>query len=118
MRARRGLLLHRPIPPRIEVDHRIRAGQVESRAARFQADEKKWNTRVILEAVHFGLTFHGLSVEITETQFSPPGLVAEEMQHAHELAEEEHAMPAVDGLVDQLERPVPSPTAPSISLPP
>ena len=58
---------------------------------------------VVLEAVDLRLAVGGLAVEVTEGDLAPPRLVAQQMQHAHELAEEQHAMAAVDRLVDQLE---------------
>ena len=69
MRARRRLLLHRRIPPRIEMDDRVRAGQIQARAARLQADEEKRNARVALEPVDLGLPLDRLAVEVAESEF-------------------------------------------------
>ena len=87
MGPRGRLLFHGGIPPRIEMNHGIRAGQIEPRPARLQADEKKRNIGVRLKTVDLGLPLHRLPVEITKTQLTPLGLVAQQMQHAHELAE-------------------------------
>ncbi len=50
-----------------------------------------------------GLALGGLAVEVAEAEFAARGLVAQQVEDANELAEEEDAMAAVDGFVDQLE---------------
>ena len=42
-----GLILRRQIPPRVIVDHHVRAGQVQSRSACFQRDQEYRRIAVI-----------------------------------------------------------------------
>src|ERR1041385_1729182 len=49
--AIRGLVLHRWIPPRVEMDDRVCAGERKAHAAGLKTDEKDGNLRVALESL-------------------------------------------------------------------
>ncbi|MNV99245.1 hypothetical protein D3C71_1945810 [compost metagenome] len=60
-----GLILHRRVPPGIEVDHCISLRQVQPGSPRLEADEKQRH-RLVLEAPHrlLALTDAALTVQI------------------------------------------------------
>ena len=101
MRAVGGLVFHRRIPPRIEMNHRVRARQVQAHAAGFQADEKHRDRGVALKSLHHRAAIGGRAVEVTELNVFRRELLLEQRQHAHELAEDQHAMAAVDDFLQQ-----------------
>ena len=58
VRAVRRLRFHGGVPPRIQVDHGVRAGQVQAEAACFQADQEQ-RRAAALEVVDARLTRRG-----------------------------------------------------------
>src|SRR5437764_2758374 len=64
--AVRGLVLHRRIPPRVEMNDCVRAGEREAHAAGLEADEKDGNLRVALEFLHHGTAISGRAIEVAE----------------------------------------------------
>src|SRR5436190_10146715 len=100
MRAIRGLVLDRGIPPRIEMNDRVRAGEVQSHAAGLEADEK--NRRgTALKFLHDIATVCCGAIEVAEVNFLLVQLLLEQRQHADELAEDEHAMSTVRDFLEQ-----------------
>src|SRR5207302_532127 len=90
--AVRGLVFHRRIPPRVEMNDCVRAGEREAHAAGLEADEKDGNLRVALEFLHHGAAIGGRAVEVAELNVLRRELVPEQRKHRRELAEDQHAM--------------------------
>src|SRR5258705_7481904 len=100
--AVRGLVLNRRIPPRVEMNDCVRAGERETHAAGLEADEKDGNLRVALEFLHHGTAICGRAVEVAELNVLRREPVLKQRKHRRELAEDQHAMTAVHGLLQQL----------------
>ena len=84
-----GLHFDGGIPPRIEVDDVIGGGQVQAHAARFEADEKEGNIRVVLELIHFGLAVFRLPVEIHVFDLARVQFPLRQFQRFDKLREDE-----------------------------
>src|SRR5438552_1018434 len=102
VRAIRGLVLHRRVPPRVEMDDRVRASECEANTAGFEADEKHGDFRVALEFFDDRAAIRRRAIEVAELNVLRRELVLEQPEHGRELAEDQHAVTAVHGLLQQL----------------
>ena len=96
-----GLVFHGRIPPRIEMDDRVGAGEVQAYAAGFQADEEHGDCGGVLEALNDRAAIGRGTVEVAELYALIVEPVFQQCQHAGELAENKYAMAAVDHFFQQ-----------------
>ena len=97
-----GLGFHGWIPPGIEMDNRVRPGEVEADAARLEADEENGDGRVALEMVDdLGAVARG-AVEVAEGDVPGGEIVADEREHLGELTEDQDAVAAVEDFLEEL----------------
>src|SRR6266567_2945729 len=80
----------------------VGGGKIQADPARFQADQEDGNRGIALEAIHNFLTLFGRAIEIAEWNLELLQAFTDEMQHRDELAEDEHAMFAVDRFLEEL----------------
>src|SRR5207342_1960251 len=97
-----GLRLDRWIPPRIEMNDGVGSGKIQADAAGFQTDQEDGNRGIALEAIHDVLTLFGRTIKIAEWNHELLQAFTDEVQHRHELAEDEDAMFAVDRFLEEL----------------
>jgi len=98
-----GLILGGRVPPRVVVDYQIRACQVEAGAARFEGNEEDLAVTAV-EAVAETLTFLRVrgAIQIQAGNTFPVQTLADDLQHAHKLAEDQHPPSGINGGVDGL----------------
>src|SRR6185436_12706128 len=102
VRAVGRLIFHCRIPPWVEVNYRVRPREVEADTARLEADEEHGNRRGLLKTLHDFAAIRRRAVEVTVFNALRRQLFLEQREHRDELAEHEHAMPAVDDFLQQL----------------
>ncbi len=90
------------VPPGVEVDDGIGAGEVEAGAAGLERDQEDRDARLLVESVDPFDAILRRAVEIFV--FNAVGVEgsANVVEHLDELAEDEHAVSAVDRFVDDL----------------
>ena len=96
-----GLAFNGGIPPGIEMDDGIGAGEVEADAAGFEADEEDRDGGVVLELVDDLGAVAGGAVEVTEGDFAGGQVFADQREHLGELAEDEDAVATVEDLLEE-----------------
>src|SRR2546422_6250153 len=101
MRPVGGLGFDRWIPPWVEVNHGIGASEVQADAAGLEADQKDGKRIVALETVDDFAAVGSRAIEEGIGDFLGFKPLANKCQHAHELAEDQHTMAAVDDLLEQ-----------------
>ena len=101
MRAVGGLIFDGGIPPRIEVNHGVCSGKVQTYATRLKADEEHGNGRRVLKAADDCGAIAGRAVEVTEFNVLGGELRLDDREHRDELAEHEHAMAAIDDFLEK-----------------
>ena len=91
-----GLILDRRVPPRIEVDDGVGRGEVEAGAARLEADEEHRQPRIVLEAVDaLGAVLGGAVEVLVGDAVLLSSAFSMSCSIDHELAEDEHLVPAL-----------------------
>ena len=103
MRTVCGLILNGRVPPRVEVDYHVRAREVESGAAGVEGNKEKRYRFVRVEPAAFAESVLGGAVQVAVGDAARLQLAPQDREHRDELAEDQHAVPAVDGLVEHLE---------------
>ena len=103
MRAVGSLRLGGGVPPRVEVDDDVGAGEVEAGAAGLQRDEENGYGGVGLETIDLGLAgFRGeRTIEVTVGDFLGGEFLAHETEQAGKLREDEEAVAVVERLLQQ-----------------
>src|SRR5580765_5293617 len=81
MGAIRGLDFHRRVPPRVEMDDRVRAGERKANTAGLEADKKHGDFRVALEFFHHSTAIGRRAIEVTELYVLRRELVLEQPEH-------------------------------------
>src|SRR5437764_1001588 len=100
MSAVRGLGLNGGIPPRVEMDNRVGAGEVEAGATRFERDQENGYFSGLIETIHFSLpsTNRHRTIQVAEGNFLVLEFGLEESEKRSELGKNEQAMAVVHGL--------------------
>src|ERR1043166_2606329 len=94
------LIFNGGVPPRIEMNHRVRRGKVQPDTASFEADQKH-RRGTALKLFHHFAALSGRAIKITVFDLLLVQLLLEQRQHADELAEQEHAMAAIGDFLEQ-----------------
>ena len=96
VRAVGGLVLDGGVPPGVEVNDHVGAGEVQPGAAGLEADQEKRDRPVRVEFAHGGKTILGRAVDVAVHPLAALELGAQDREHRGELAEHEHAVTAVE----------------------
>ena len=89
---------HRGIPPRVQKEHVLGRGQIQSEPARFQTDEEQPAVLILLEALHAALAVARPAVEVFVRDLLLIEPLLEDSQQGCELREEEDFVSAFDHL--------------------
>ena len=84
------------------MDDVVRAGQVQARAARLERDEEDGDVRAVVEAVHLFEAVLAGAVQIAEGDLRELQPLADDLEHLHELREDQHLVAALHDLHDHV----------------
>ena len=95
---------HGRVPPRVVQDHVAGGGEVQSRAGGAQAQQEYARIGIVLEGLHHGLAFFGLTRENVRPNLALAALGLQEFEHLHKLAEDENLVSLAQQRIEQLEQ--------------
>ena len=102
VRPVRSLVLNGRVPPRIHVDHIVRGGQVQTKAPRFQRNQKQI-AFTGLKGFHafFAVFTAGTAVQVLIGNLSFIEVLSDDIEVADKLAEDQDLVSPADQLLDQ-----------------
>ena len=81
VRAVRGLILNRRVPPRVKMNNHVGAGQVQPRAPRLQADKEHRYAPLRVELVHNLHSVLRRTVKVAVAQLTLVELFPQDLEH-------------------------------------
>src|SRR5690606_9264619 len=94
--------LYRGVPPGVIVDDRVSRGQVKATAASLETDQEDGNRWVRLKALDGHIALFGRAVEVFVLHLVLVERLPDELQHGHELTEDEDLVTSRLGFVHEL----------------
>ena len=98
------LVLDRRVPPGIVEDHVGGRGQVQTRSTSLQGEQEHGGILRRLEVFDLSLPVLGLTGEVVEWTTLDLELRLDDVQHRHELREDEHLVALLAKLIEQVEK--------------
>ena len=97
------LVLRGHVPPRVVVDDHVGRRQIKAHAARLERDQKHRHLARLELRDHLGAALLGRSArELKKADVLLGQALANDIEHARELAEQQNVMPAVERTVHEL----------------